>query len=52
MKNMPEKHGRPVLIYPDRHSIFRLNRPDSEGELTQFSPTLATLDVAAIYAHA
>ena len=29
------KHGRPAAIYSDKHSIFRVNRPDKEGELTQ-----------------
>lgn len=46
-----EAHGRPVAIYSDRHSIFRVNRRDGEGELTQFSRALATLDIAAIHAN-
>ncbi len=37
------QHGRPVALYSDRHSIFRLNRPDREGELTQFTRALRTL---------
>ena len=31
------QHGRPVALYSDKHSIFRVNHPDREGELTQFS---------------
>lgn len=27
-------HGRPVSLYSDRHSIFRVNTPDCVGELT------------------
>lgn len=43
-------HGRPVSLYSDRHSIFRVNAPDREGELTQFSRALKTLDIEAIHA--
>lgn len=43
-------HGRPVALYSDRHSIFRVNQPDREGELTQFSRALKTLDIAPIHA--
>ena len=38
-----DKHGRPVAIYSDKHSIFRVNHPDKEGELTQFTRALKTL---------
>lgn len=43
-------HGRPVALYSDRHSIFRVNQPDRDGELTQFSRALKTLDIAPIHA--
>jgi len=43
-------HGRPVALYSDRHSIFRVNHKDHEGELTQFSRALKTLDIQAIHA--
>ncbi len=36
------EHGRPVALYSDKHSIFRVNHPDREGELTQFSRALKT----------
>lgn len=45
-----QAHGRPVALYSDRHSIFRVNHPDREGELTQFSRALKTLDIGAIHA--
>lgn len=45
------QHGRPVALYSDRHSIFRVNHPDREGELTQFSRALKTLDIAPIHAN-
>jgi transposase len=44
-------HGRPVALYSDCHSIFRVNNPDREGELTQFSRALKTLDIGAIHAN-
>jgi hypothetical protein len=43
-------HGRPVSLYSDRHSIFRVNAPGREGELTQFGRALDTLDIEAIHA--
>ena len=46
-----DKHGRPVAIYSDKHSIFRVNHPDKEGELTQFTRALKTLDIEPIHAH-
>ena len=27
------EHGRPVALYSDKHSIFRVNHPDKEGEI-------------------
>jgi len=43
-------HGRPVAYYSDRYSVFRVNRKGSEGQPTQFSRALQTLDIAAIHA--
>ena len=43
--------GRPVAYYSDRHSIFRVNQAGREGELTQFSRALKTLDIESIHAH-
>lgn len=44
-------HGRPVALYSDRHSIFRVNLAGREGELTQFSRAIKTLDIEPIHAH-
>lgn len=44
-------HGRPVALYSDKHSIFRHNHPDHDGELTQFARALKTLDIAIIHAN-
>jgi hypothetical protein len=35
------RYGRPVALYSDKHSIFRVNTPNHEGELTQFSRALS-----------
>ncbi len=43
--------GRPVSLYSDKHSIFRVNHVNCEGQLTQFSRALKTLDIKAIHAN-
>jgi len=43
-------HGRPVALYSDKHSIFRVNAPEREGERTQFTRALETLDIEPIHA--
>lgn len=47
-----EKHGRPVAMYSDKHSIFRNNRanPDRNDKLTQFANVLQKLDIGIINA--
>lgn len=45
------QHGRPVAFYSDKHSIFRVNNPEREGELTQFTRALRTLDIEPIHAN-
>lgn len=46
-----ERYGRPVAIYSDKHSIFRVNHKDHEGALTQFSRALRTVDIEPIQAN-
>ena len=46
-----EQHGRPVALVSDRHSLFRVNDPEREGELTQFTRAIKTLDIEAIHAN-
>ncbi len=46
-----DQHGRPVALYSDKHSIFRVNHPEHEGEVTPFSRALKTLDIEPIHAH-
>ena len=45
------QYGRPVAIYSDQHSIFRINHENRAGERTQFTRALETLDIAPIHAH-
>ncbi len=45
------QHGRPAAVYSDKHSIFRVNQKDREGELTQFTRALKTLDIQPIHAN-
>ena len=45
------QHDRPVALYSDKHSIFRVNHPEREGELTQFTRALKTLDIEPIHAN-
>ena len=44
------EYGRPVALVSDRHSIFRVNCPEREGELTPFTRALKTFDIEAIHA--
>lgn len=46
-----QQYGRPVSLYSDKHSIFRINHPDKEGELTQFTRAIKTLDIEPIHAN-
>ena len=46
-----DTHGRPVAIYSDKHSIFRVNQKDREGDPTQFTRALLTLDIQPIHAN-
>ena len=46
-----DRHGRPVAFYSDKHGIFRVNHPERDGELTQFSRALKTLDIEIIHAN-
>ena len=47
-----EQYGRPVALYSDRHSIFRINQvePANGATTTQFGRALAGLEIDAIHA--
>ena len=44
-------HGVPLALYSDRHSIFRVNNPEREGELTKFTRAIKTLGIEPIHAN-
>ena len=44
-------YGRPVAVYSDRHSIFRVNHGRQEGKVTQFTRALKTLEIEPIHAN-
>ena len=47
-----ERYGRPVALYSDRHSIFRINQvePANGATTTQFGRALDGLEIEAIHA--
>jgi hypothetical protein len=47
------KHGRPIALYNDRHSIFRVNKSEAlTGEgVTQFGRAMKELGIAMIFAN-
>jgi len=51
LKHSLTLYGRPVALYSDKHSIFRVNQRDHAGALTQFSRALKTLDIEPIHAN-
>ena len=46
-----KQHGRPVALYADKHSIFRVNMKDCDAQLTQFARACKTLDIELIHAN-
>lgn len=53
LKNYISMHGRPVSLYSDKHSIFRVNNKKKyEGTFsTRFQEVLKALDIELICAH-
>ena len=48
-----DAHGCPVAFYSDKHSVFRVNRPDTKGGqgMTQFGRALSELNIEIICAN-
>jgi transposase len=48
-----EAHGCPVAFYSDKHTVFRVNRPDASGGqgMTQFGRALAELNIEILCAN-
>jgi len=51
LDNYLKQHGRPVALYADKHSIFRVNMKDCDAQLTQFARACRTLDIELIHAN-
>lgn len=51
LRDYMKRLGRPAALYSDKHSIFRVNHPEHEGELTQFSRALRDLEIEPIHAN-
>lgn len=49
-----ETHGKPVALYCDKHSVFRINKPDVAGGdgMTQFGRALHELNIDILCANA
>ena len=45
------RYGRPVALYSDRHSIFRINHGRQKNKVTQFTRAVKTLDIEPIQAN-
>ena len=46
----PDRRAQTYLYYSDRYSVFQVNRQGAEGQPTQSSRALRTLNIAAIHA--
>jgi len=48
-----EDHGKPIALYSDKHSVFRINRTDAAngGDMTQFGRALKALSIEIICAN-
>lgn len=44
-----KSHVRPIVLYSDKHSIFRISLPNCDGELTQFTRAMKTLEIEPIH---
>lgn len=48
-----EAHGRPIALYSDKHSVFRVTRPEAKGGqgMTQFGRALSELNIEILFAN-
>ena len=53
LRSYLESHGCPVAFYSDKHTVFRVNKPDAKGgqRMTQFGRALAELNIEIICAN-
>ncbi len=54
MRAYIETHGKPITLYSDKHSVFRVNKPDMSGKerITQFDSALDELNIDILWANA
>jgi len=50
MMSYIKKYGRPLSLYVDSRSVFRVNRKGAEGCITQFKRSMNELDIGLIIA--
>ena len=50
-KRYLKKQGKPVSIYLDRYSTYKVNTKSALKKLTQFQQVMKTLDIRLIHAH-
>ena len=53
MKDHLTIHGRPIVLYTDKHAVFKVNHKDavSGDGITQFGRAMKALDIKLIYAN-
>jgi transposase len=53
LKSYLQQHGKPVALYSDKHSIFRVSREDAAGGdgMTQFGRALSELNIEILCAN-
>lgn len=51
LRHYIDEHGLPVSLYSDKHSIFRQNMNNGEGDDTQFTQALRRLEIEPIHAN-
>ena len=53
LKEYVNEHGCPVAFYSDKHTVFRVNKPDAKGGsgMTQFGRALAELNIEILCAN-
>lgn len=49
LRDYMNDHGVPLVLYSDRHSVFRVNNPEREGKLNQFTRAIKTLGIEPIH---
>jgi hypothetical protein len=52
MRSYLESHGKPIALYSDKHSVFRINKSGADGGMTQFGRALDELNIDILCANA